>query len=99
MGIRGIPAQQGYVINVGLNPMSNDTHSDQWDDYHEFRYWNYTCHLPASQAAEYCKNPDVDGDGITDYQEVKGYTVRIITCWDPQGNPLYSDTTIYGNPC
>jgi hypothetical protein len=87
-----------FEYQYELNPLSNDTDSDQWDDYHEFRYWNYTCHLPASQAAEYCKNPDVDGDGITDYQEVKGYTVRIITCWDPQGKPLYSDTTMYGDP-
>ena len=82
----------------GLDPLSNDTDSGQWDDYSEFRYWNYTCHLPASQAAEYCKNPDVDGDGIMDYQEVKGYTVRIITCWNETGAPLHSDREMYGDP-
>jgi len=81
----------------GLNPLSNDTDSNQWLDGVEYNYWlSHGCN--SVQAYANCKNPDVDGDGITDYQEVKGYTVRIITCWNETGAPLHSDREMYGDP-
>jgi len=77
--------------------LSNDTDSDQWDDGEEYYYWlHHGC--TAAEASEYCQTPDIDGDGITDYQEVKGYTVRIITCWNETGAPLHSDREMYGDP-
>jgi len=82
----------------GLNPLSNDTDSDQWDDYHEFYYWHTTRNLPASDAYANCKNPDVDGDGITDYQEVNGYTVKVATSFDQNNNPIMQEKTMYGDP-
>ncbi|MEM3413921.1 MAG: calcium-binding protein, partial [Thermoplasmata archaeon] len=63
---------------LGLNPLSNDTDTDQWLDAQEFQYWK-SKGLSDTKAAEYCKTPDVDGDSITDYQEVFGYNVKIIT--------------------
>ena len=83
----------------GLNPMSNDTDNDQWDDYHEFYYWHTTRNLPASDAYANCKNPDVDGDGITDCQEVNGYTVKVATSFDQNNNPIMQEKTMYGDPC
>jgi len=54
--------------------------------------------LPASDAYANCKNPDVDGDGITDYQEVYGYTVKVATSFDQNNNPIMQEKTMYGDP-
>ena len=81
----------------GLNPMSNDTDSDQWLDGVEYHYWlSHGCN--SAQAYANCKNPDVDGDGITDYQEVYGYTVKVATSFDQNGNPIMQEKTMYGDP-
>ncbi|MGC8913847.1 MAG: hypothetical protein ACP5LE_08020, partial [Thermoplasmata archaeon] len=45
-----------------------------------------------------CKNPDVDGDSITDYQEVYGYTVKVITGWDNTGTPISEERNMHGDP-
>ena len=36
----------------------------------------------------FCKNPDVDGDNITDGKEINGYEVKIITGWKSDGTPI-----------
>ncbi|MGC9060764.1 MAG: hypothetical protein ACP5JR_06000, partial [Thermoplasmata archaeon] len=89
--------KDGYEVRFGMNPLSNDTDGDQWDDWNEFNYW-YKCVQNESLSASYCSTPDVDGDSITDYQEVKGYNVRIITVWDENGTPVYSDREMHGDP-
>ena len=81
----------------GLNPLSNDTDSDQWLDGVEYHYWlSHGCN--SAEAYANCKNPDVDGDGITDYQEVNGYTVKVATSFDQNGNPIMQEKTMYGDP-
>ncbi|MEM3567860.1 MAG: hypothetical protein QXS83_04780, partial [Thermoplasmata archaeon] len=90
---------------LGLNPLSNDTDSDQWLDAQEFQYW-YILYLEmgigvkdaCAQAAKNCKTPDVDGDSITDYQEVFGYNVKIITGWGKDNTPISKEITMYGDP-
>jgi len=81
----------------GLNPLSNDTDSDQWLDGVEYHYW-LSHGWNSAQAYANCKNPDVDGDGITDYQEVYGYTVKVATSFDQNGNPIMQEKTMYGDP-
>jgi len=81
----------------GLNPLSNDTDSDQWLDGVEYSYWlSHGCN--SADAYANCKNPDVDGDGITDYQKVYGYTVKVATSFDQNGNPIMQEKTLYGDP-
>jgi|GEM_PF-2417436 len=81
----------------GLNPLSNDTDSDQWLDGVEYSYWlSHGCN--SADAYANCKNPDVDGDGITDYQEVYSYTVKVATSFDQNGNPIMQEKTLYGDP-
>jgi len=81
----------------GLNPMSNDTDSDQWKDGAEYNYWHGKG-IDDATAGKYMNNPDVDGDGITDYQEVYGYTVKVATSFDQNGNPIMQEKTMYGDP-
>ncbi|MEM3567463.1 MAG: hypothetical protein QXS83_02715, partial [Thermoplasmata archaeon] len=81
----------------GTNPQSNDTDSDQWKDGSEYNYWLKRTN-ESRTAFLYCTTPDVDGDSITDYQEVYGYTIRVITCWDENGTPLSSESIMYGDP-
>ena len=81
----------------GLNPLSNDTDNDQWLDGVEYHYWlSHGCN--SAQAYANCKNPDVDGDSITDYQEVYGYTVKVATSFDQNNNPIMQEKTMYGDP-
>ncbi|MGC9061138.1 MAG: hypothetical protein ACP5JR_07925, partial [Thermoplasmata archaeon] len=66
-------------------------------DGNEFNYWQRKgCSI--EQAYANCKNPDVDGDSITDYQEVHGYTVKVITGWDNTGTPISVERKMYGDP-
>jgi len=80
----------------GLNPLSNDTDCDQWDDYKEYNHW-YGLINNKTIAAQYCQTPDIDGDGITDYQEVYGYTVMTVRSWIDE-KPYTSEWTMYGDP-
>ncbi|MEM3888157.1 MAG: hypothetical protein QXO11_06955, partial [Thermoplasmata archaeon] len=92
--------------SLGLNPLSNDTDTDQWLDGLEYNYWYdyYRNKMgmnekdASAQAAKNCKTPDVDSDSITDYQEVFGYTVKIITGWDSENKPISREKTMYGDP-
>ncbi len=54
----------------------------------ELRYWNATRGLPMDVAISYAKNPDVDGDNITDGKEINGYEVKIITGWKSDSTPI-----------
>ncbi|MEM4307857.1 MAG: hypothetical protein QXU48_02180 [Thermoplasmata archaeon] len=62
-------------------------------DAEEYNYW-----LSPRDAAKNCKTPDVDSDSITDYQEVFGYNVKIITGWGKDNTPISKEKTMYGDP-
>ncbi|MEM3738795.1 MAG: hypothetical protein QW204_03485, partial [Thermoplasmata archaeon] len=62
-------------------------------DAEEYNYW-----LSPRDAAKNCQTPDVDSDSITDYQEVFGYNVKVITGWGKDNTPISKEITMYGNP-
>ena len=40
----------------------------------------------------------LDGNSITDYQEVHGYKVNVATSFNSQGNPIMREKLMFGNP-
>ncbi|MEM4307862.1 MAG: hypothetical protein QXU48_02205 [Thermoplasmata archaeon] len=100
VNVNGKEINQELLCNNPSNllyTLSNDTDSDQWLDAQEFQYWKGKG-LSDTDAAKNCKTPDVDSDSITDYQEVFGYTVKIITGWDKDNTPISKEKTMYGDP-
>ncbi|MEM3445228.1 MAG: hypothetical protein QXJ27_04905 [Thermoplasmata archaeon] len=65
----------------------------QWLDVWEPNCWE-SKGLSDTKVAEYCTTPDVDGDSITDYQEVFGYNVKIITGWGKDNSPIGREKTM-----
>ena len=81
-------------MTIFLNPFIANTDYDGIDDGAEYHYWqkklkkvhpDWSNETINNTAISYCKNPDVDGDNITDGKEIKGYSVKIITGWKSDG--------------
>ena len=81
----------------GLNMQASDTDHDGIVDGAELSYWenrlaeihtDWTSEQILNMSVNYTRNPDVDGDNITDGKEIKGYKVKIITGWQKDGAPI-----------
>ncbi len=86
-----------FEYRHGLDIQSNDTDHDGINDGEEYHYWqeklkkvhpDWDDDRINSTAISYCRIPDVDGDGIPDGKEIKGYEVKIIVGWKSDGTPI-----------
>ncbi len=86
-----------FEFNNGLNMQDADTDHDGINDGAELSYWenrlgdihkDWSAGQVLNMSLNYTRNPDVDGDNITDGKEINGYEVKIITGWKSDGTPI-----------
>ena len=81
-------------MSFAANPINSD--ADGVSDYDEIN--GYEIKMDNLTVKTDPLNPDSDGDGIPDGKEAFGYKIKIAREFDENGEPVWKEITLYGNP-